>query len=100
LTVDQQPPGEPSAPSTGVLELVLQRFPERTEQIELCYAQLPAFREICEDYAEVEQAWEAARAAPGGPPAGELRVLLEELEAELIRALDGRSVLRSAGCEN
>jgi hypothetical protein len=97
LTDEAQSAGTVTQPSAGALELVLRRFPERTERVELCYAQLAAFREICEDYAEVQRAWEAASAAHPRPAMDELQVLLAELEAELVSALEGRSVLRMGG---
>jgi hypothetical protein len=77
------------------LELVLKRFPERMELIELCYAQMAAFREICEDYVEVERAWRTALTTPAHPATGELRLLLVNLEEELVRALDAHSMLRA-----
>jgi hypothetical protein len=89
--------------SSGALELVLRRFPQRSERIELCYARLPAFREICEDYREVSLALRECRDAGGAPSAvaaDDILALKEELETELLRALGDRALVDAGGAES
>ena len=84
---------DPDPTLSGVLEFVLERFPERSEQIELAYVRRPTFREICTDYYAVAQALTACDAAADGDTqstAAEMRTLMDDLARELVRALDHR----------
>jgi hypothetical protein len=99
MALPAQSAEETSAQPAGALELVLQRFSQRAELVELCHARLAAFREICEDYHEVHQALSRHKASgvdSSDNTDEEMRVLLAELEAEIERALEQRVLLRTS----
>jgi uncharacterized protein YdcH (DUF465 family) len=73
-----------------MIEFVLDRFPERRDEIERCFAQDSIFRQICEDYAEISMALAQMGRSPGqsDAEASEDYVnLLRELEEEIAQAL-------------
>jgi hypothetical protein len=72
------------------IDLLLSRFPRHEFAIRRHYGRDPAFREVCDDYAEVRRAlqhWQAADQAVPGRGA-EYRRMLEELEAEALTMLE------------
>jgi hypothetical protein len=70
---------------------VVALFPKRELEIRRQYARDPKFREICEDYglALTELQHCEGAGASGAARAADYRRIRDELEAELLRVLDG-----------
>jgi hypothetical protein len=74
---------------------VIERFPERRDTIQRLLEQDAEFREMCLDYAEASQAFahwsalalRAALEASSEQVADQYRILVYELEAEILEAL-------------
>jgi hypothetical protein len=73
-----------------MIDSLLTRFPEHRDKIEKRFAQDPIFREICEDYVEISRllanGYESAEDSIARADQ-DYRVLLEELEKEILQAL-------------
>jgi hypothetical protein len=85
------------------IDLILDRFPERRDEIQRRFSQDAVFREICEDYAEISKT--LADLGEAGEPlvAGTIeqyRDLLRELETEIVWALDRDQVPPGANRHN
>ncbi len=67
------------------------RFPDQKHRIDLLMAQDPEFTNICEDLADCVNAlqhWTKSKEPEAETRVGEYRVLIMELEKEIIHALD------------
>jgi hypothetical protein len=76
--------------ATGIDRLV-SRFPERAASIRELDAEDAVFRAICEDYGEALRAlehWSRSHQACARQRVDEYRMIVQELEAEVIAALD------------
>ncbi|MEJ2589232.1 MAG: hypothetical protein P8165_16980 [Deltaproteobacteria bacterium] len=70
---------------------VVRRFPRREQAIKGLFRTSDSFRTLCEDYHLCTQAlerWNAADTEVSQARVAEYSALMEELEAELIEALD------------
>ncbi|MEZ5864410.1 MAG: hypothetical protein R3D25_10230 [Geminicoccaceae bacterium] len=65
----------------------MRRFPRREVAIRRFYACDPRFREVCDDYTEVQCALQHWQAAGQPRKVAEYREMLEELEAEALARL-------------
>jgi hypothetical protein len=77
--------------STECLIVVISRFPELGEAIELRFRNDPVFREVCEDYAQIQKALsslEGSTPESSDPGADEYRSLLQGLETEMPKTLE------------
>ena len=78
----------------SLLDYVINRFPIRAETIKTLFHNSPTFREICADYAEMV-IWLEDYRREGKKPSDNYNhasAVLIELEAELIKCLEGRHV--------
>lgn len=85
------------------IDLILDRFPERQDEIQQRFAQDAVFREICEDYAEIRKSLADCHDAEGPLATGAIelnRDLLRELEIEILRALDRSQVQSGVNRQN
>lgn len=87
-------------PPTSSLASVLERFPQKAILIRQLVLKNPEFRSICEDYAAALNTLAHFRARPDAadrPEVAEYEVLIAELEAELVAALDNSNGDPGAG---
>jgi hypothetical protein len=72
------------------IDPLVSRFPRHEFAIRRLYDRDPAFREVCDDYAEVQRALEHWQAADEGVPerVAQYRRMLEELEAEALATME------------
>lgn len=76
------------------LEWVVARFPEEAALATWMFLTDPAFRNACEDYRLAREGLAAFEKRAAGAPrieVGEYRVLVRELEAELVAMFDAAS---------
>lgn len=77
--------------SLNSLEPVILRFPELRDKIERQFKGDPVFREVCQDYAEIQKSLDSlgdSRTSTSDLWAAEHRILLQELETEILRTLN------------
>lgn len=77
--------------SPDKLQHVLDRLPRRQRMLRERMLRDPTFRSICEDYGTAVEAltrWEASGEAGSRARADEFRQLVQDLEAEILVALD------------
>ena len=70
---------------------ICKRFPDQKHRIDLLMAQDPEFTTICEDLADCVNAlqhWTKSKEPEAETRVGEYRVLILDLEKEIIQALD------------
>ena len=73
---------------------VLKRFPEKIHTLTLLMAENPEFLAVCEDYEACVEAlryWAQSNEPEAEARTQEYRALVQELEAEIIQAVEARS---------
>ena len=73
---------------------ILKRFPEKIHTLTVLMAEIPEFLAVCEDYEACVEAlryWAQSNEPEAEARTQEYRALVQELEAEIIQAVEARS---------
>jgi len=81
-------------PAASGLDALIRRFPDRAARLRQLYPADDEFRAICEDYGDALRAlahWSHADQSFAAARVEEYREIAQELEAEVLAALDARA---------